>query len=128
MSSPSPAALARSLEARKTSAAFLRSPENHTLLFSLVLFAAVLASYSPITHNGFLNYDDDTYLTSNLHVRAGLTWPTVKWAFTTYDAANYHPLTWLSHALDCQLFGLNPAAHHEVNRSEEHTSELQSLR
>src|ERR1035438_9079897 len=115
MSSPSPAALARSLEARKTSAAFLRSPEKHTLLFSLVLFAAVLASYSPITHNGFLNYDDDTYLTSNLHVRAGLTWPTVKWAFTTYDAANYHPLTWLSHALDCQLFGLNPAAHHEVN-------------
>ena len=40
---------------------------------------------------------------------------TVKWAFTTFDAANYHPLTWLSHALDCQLFGVNAAAHHEIN-------------
>ena len=117
MTLSSPEAVAKSLEAQKTSASFVlfRSPEKHTLLFSLLLFAAALAFYSPVTHNGFLNYDDDTYLTNNPHVRAGLTWPTVKWAFTTYDAANYHPLTWLSHALDCQLFGLNPAAHHEVN-------------
>jgi Tfp pilus assembly protein PilF len=117
MTLSSPEAVAKSLEARKTSASFVlfRSPEKHTLLFSLLLFAAALAFYSPITHNGFLNYDDDTYITNNPHVRAGLTWPTVKWSFTTYDAANYHPLTWLSHALDCQLFGLNPAAHHEVS-------------
>ena len=55
------------------------------------------------------------YITDNPHVRAGLTWATVKWAFTTYDKANWHPLTWLSHALDCELFGLNPAGHHYVN-------------
>ncbi|MFZ3263599.1 MAG: tetratricopeptide repeat protein [Terriglobales bacterium] len=117
MSSSSPVALAKSLEARNTSASstLFRSPEKHTLLFSLLLIASVLAFYSPITHNGFLNYDDDTYITNNPHVRTGLTWPTVKWAFTTYDAANYHPLIWLSHALDCQLFGVNPAAHHEVS-------------
>src|ERR1017187_2469733 len=117
MSSPSPVALAKSLQVRETSASFalFRSPEKHAVLFSLLLIAVVLVCYSPVTHNGFLNYDDDTYLTNNPHVRAGLTWPMVKWAFTTYDAANYHPLTWLSHALDCQLFGLNPAAHHEVN-------------
>ena len=97
------------------SSELFRSPERHALLFSLLLAVMVLASYSPVTHNGFLNYDDDTYLTSNTHVRAGLTLATVKWAFTTYDEANYHPLTWLSHALDCQLFGLNPEAHHEIN-------------
>jgi Tfp pilus assembly protein PilF len=97
----------------------VHAPEKHTLVFklslSLLLVGAVLACYSPVTHNGFLNYDDDAYITSNPHVRAGLKWTTVKWAFTTYDAANYHPLTWLSHALDCQLFGLNSAAHHEVS-------------
>jgi len=97
------------------SSRLFRSPEQRSLVFSLLLAVLVLASYGPVTHNGFLNYDDDTYLTNNPHVRAGLTWTTVKWAFTTYDAANYHPLTWLSHALDCQLFGLNPGAHHEVN-------------
>ena len=86
--------------------------DRQTLVFSLLLMAAVLVSYNPITHNGFINYDDDGYITDNPQVKAGLTWATVKWAFTTYDQANWHPLTWLSHALDCQMFGLNPAGHH----------------
>jgi hypothetical protein len=81
----------------------------------LLLIAVVLVSYNPVTHNGFLNYDDDGYITDNPHVRVGLTWATVKWAFTTYDKANWHPLTWLSHALDCEVFGLNPAGHHYVS-------------
>ena len=115
MSSSSSVAAARSVEASHTPADVNRPDKKHTLVFSLLLFTVVLAVYSPVTRNGFLNYDDDAYLTNNPHVRAGLTWTTVKWAFTTYDAANYHPLTWLSHALDCQLFGLNAAAHHEVN-------------
>ncbi|MGA7685993.1 MAG: tetratricopeptide repeat protein [Terriglobales bacterium] len=97
--------------------------EKHTLDFklrpglslSLLLVAAVLVCYHPVIYNGFLNYDDDAYITSNAHVRAGLNWKTVKWAFTSYDAANYHPLTWLSHAFDCQLFGLKSGAHHEVS-------------
>jgi cytochrome c-type biogenesis protein CcmH/NrfG len=101
----------------------VRAREKHGLNFNLrlspslglLLVAAVLACYSPVIHNGFLNYDDDAYITSNPHVRAGLNWTTVKWAFTTFDAANYHPLTWLSHALDCQLFGLKSGAHHEVS-------------
>jgi protein O-mannosyl-transferase len=74
-----------------------------------------LAFYNPIVHNGFTNFDDDIYILNNAHVRAGLTWDTVKWAFTSFDAANWHPLTWLSHALDFQLFGLNPAGPHYVN-------------
>jgi len=117
MSSSSPAAAADRLEESAVSplAKLFRSPEKRTLLFSLLLFAAVLAVYSPVTQNGFLNYDDDTYITLNPQVRAGLTPWTVKWAFTTFYDANYHPLTWLSHALDCQLFGLDPSAHHEGN-------------
>jgi tetratricopeptide (TPR) repeat protein len=98
-----------------TSSRLFRSPQKHTLLICLLLAAIVLVSYSPVTRNGFINYDDDQYITSNSHVKAGLTWATVTWAFTTYDQANWHPLTWLSHALDCDLFGLNPAGHHSVN-------------
>ena len=70
------------------------------MVLCLLLTVVVLVFYNPVIHNGFLNYDDDGYITTNPHVRAGLTWATVKWAFTTYDKANWHPLTWLSHALD----------------------------
>ena len=76
---------------------------------------ATLALYNPVSHHPFVNFDDDRYVTDNVHVRAGLHWQTVRWAFTTYDEANWHPLTWLSHALDCQLFGLTPAGPHYVN-------------
>jgi tetratricopeptide (TPR) repeat protein len=115
-SSPSPAA-ARRLDQPGVSISFalFHSPRQRTFLLCLLLTAAALVSYSPATHNRFLNYDDDTYITNNPHVKAGLTSATVKWAFTTYDQANWHPLTWLSHALDCQLFGLNPAGPHFVN-------------
>src|ERR1017187_633417 len=81
----------------------------------VVLVAATVALYYPVNHHPFVNYDDTVYVTNNLHVQAGLDWDTVRWAFTTYDQANWHPLTWLSHALDCQLFELNPAGHHDVN-------------
>ncbi len=91
------------------------SPEKRTLPSALLLVAVVVIAYSPVAHNGFLNFDDGTYITTNPHIKAGLTAQTVKWAFTTFEGAHYHPLTWLTHALDCQLFGLDPAAHHEVN-------------
>jgi len=74
-----------------------------------------LASYNPIVHSGFVFLDDVPYILSNPPVRAGLTWATVKWSFTSVHAGYWHPLTWLSHALDCQLFGLNPAGHHYVS-------------
>jgi protein O-mannosyl-transferase len=97
------------------SSGLFASSGQRTLLYCLVLITAVLVAYSPVTHNGFIRYDDDEYITDNPHMRAGVTPATIKWAFTTFDQANWHPLTWLSHALDCELFGLNPAGHHYVN-------------
>jgi tetratricopeptide (TPR) repeat protein len=79
---------------------------------SLALAALVFAAFQPALDNGFVGYDDPDYVTSNLTVQQGLQWAGVKWAFTSTEAANWHPLTWLSHMLDVQLFGLNPAGHH----------------
>jgi protein O-mannosyl-transferase len=117
MSPSSSAAVAKRLEPSGDSASskLFQSPAKRTPLLCLLLAAVVLMFYSPVTHNGFINYDDDGYITANPHVRSGLTWATVKWAFTTYDQGNWHPLTWLSHALDCELFGLNPAGPHYMN-------------
>ena len=63
----------------------------------------------------FTNYDDNVYVTANPRVRSGLTLRGLAWALRTGYAGNWHPLTWLSHMLDCQLFGLNAGAHHLVN-------------
>src|SRR5580700_2512488 len=89
-----------------------RSSGQRNLVLGLSLVVVTLALYNPVVHNGFVNFDDDRYVTGNSHVRAGLNWRTVSWAFTSFDQANWHPLTWLSHALDCQNFRLNPAGHH----------------
>ena len=87
MSSSSSAAAATCLEASgvSPSSELFLSAQKRTLLLCLLLVGVVLAFYSPVTHNGFINYDDDQYITNNPHVRAGVTWETVKWAFTTYD-------------------------------------------
>ena len=85
------------------------------LVLSLLLMVLTLALYNPVSHYAFLHFDDDHYVTENLHIRAGLHWNTVSWAFTSLEQANWHPLTWLSHALDCQLFQLNPVGHHYTN-------------
>ncbi|MCX5770854.1 MAG: tetratricopeptide repeat protein [Candidatus Hydrogenedentes bacterium] len=79
------------------------------------LVLLTLAAYALVVRNEFIGFDDDYYITQNQVVRAGLTWPGIKWAFTTFDCANWHPLTWLSHMTDVQLFGLYPAGHHAVN-------------
>ncbi len=78
----------------------------------LLLAVAALALYNPVNRHPFVNYDDDRYVTENPHVRQGLTAETVRWALTSTEQANWHPLTWMSHALDCTLFRLNPAGHH----------------
>jgi len=80
-------------------------------LLGLLLVALVVA-YLPLIQNQFVNYDDELYVTQNPTVKAGLTWEGLVWAFTTGHASNWHPLTWLSHMLDCQLWGLAPAGHH----------------
>jgi protein O-mannosyl-transferase len=82
------------------------------LLLSLLLALATLGVYSPVLRNGFISYDDDRYVTDNPQVQAGLKWTTVSWAFTTFEQANWHPLSWISHALDWQIFRLNPSGHH----------------
>jgi protein O-mannosyl-transferase len=89
--------------------------QKQKLVLSLVLFAATLVFYNPIAHVGFILLDDVPYILNNPPVKAGLSWATVKWSFTTFHAGYWHPLTWLSHALDCQLFGLNPVGHHYVS-------------
>jgi len=91
------------------------SSGKRTLIICLLLAVGTLALYSRAAHAGFLRYDDDRYVVENPYVRAGIHWSTVAWAFTTFEQANWHPLTWLSHALDCQLFGINAAGHHSVN-------------
>jgi len=91
------------------------SPGKRDLILCLLLALGTLAVYNPVSHFDFTNFDDDHYVYENSHVRAGLTWQTVSYAFHTHDAGNWHPLTWLSHALDYQLFHLNPAGHHYVN-------------
>ena len=88
------------------------SPGQRKLVLGLLLVVVTLALYNPVSRNGFVNFDDDRYVTENPQVRAGIRWSTISWAFTSLDQANWHPLTWLSHALDCQLFHLNPAGHH----------------
>ncbi len=90
---------------------------NHRDLIVFFLFSIVIFSiYVPVLHNGFIvNFDDHAYVTGNPSVRAGLTHSGAIWAFTTVHSYNWHPLTWLSHMLDVQLFGLNPWGHHLVN-------------
>ena len=70
------------------------------------------AAYYPALRHPFVNYDDDTYITQNRHVQQGLSLDTAAWALTSRDAGNWHPLTWLSHALDYDLFGLDAWGHH----------------
>ncbi len=79
------------------------------------LIAVTFAAYSPVLRNGFLRYDDSSYVTYNPHVTSGLSWANLTWAFTTGYASNWHPLTWVSHMVDVQLFGLRPGWHHAVN-------------
>ncbi len=78
----------------------------------VLLAAATIALYSPVIGHSFVVLDDHDYVVANAHVHGGLSWNTIKWAFASTEAANWHPLTWLSHALDYQLFALNPAGHH----------------
>jgi protein O-mannosyl-transferase len=91
------------------------SPQIQKILLSILLIIATVVLYYPAEGHPFVNFDDNLYVAENPHVTSGLRWETVKWAFTTYDEGNWHPLAWLSHAADCQLYGLNPAGHHDTN-------------
>ena len=78
----------------------------------LALAVVTFATFWPVCQHGFVLYDDPGYLTDNPNVQRGLTWEAIAWAFRTGHASNWHPITWLSHMLDCQLYGLHPWGHH----------------
>jgi tetratricopeptide (TPR) repeat protein len=85
-----------------------------TLLVCIVILTGTLATFWPVSHHDFINYDDPQYIIENPHVTGGLHWQNIKWAFGSGYASNWHPLTWLSHMLDVRCFGLRPAGHHLV--------------
>ena len=81
-------------------------------VISLCLTVLVIGVFFPLLGNGFVNLDDPLYVTANVHVQGSFTWENVRWAFTSFDAGNWHPLTWFSHMLDWQLFGTRARGHH----------------
>lgn len=91
------------------------SPRKFSLYACLLLALGTAALYWPVTGYPFINFDDAEYIYDNPVVQAGLTWEGLKWAFNGIHVSNWHPLTWLSHMLDCQWFGLAAGWHHFVN-------------
>jgi protein O-mannosyl-transferase len=94
---------------------FWRVTLHRPAFLCLLLALTTLTVFLPVARQGFVNYDDSDYVTENAHVHGGLKWENVAWAFTTGHASNWHPLTWLSHMLDCQLFGLKAGPQHMVS-------------
>lgn len=90
-------------------------PSRRDAVAAAALFLLVGIAFFPVLRNGFADVDDPDYVTANVHVRAGLTAGGAVWAFTTLEAANWHPLTWLSHMADVAVFGLDPRGHHATS-------------
>ena len=88
---------------------------NESLVVIALLAAACIAIYGQTLWFDFINLDDNLYVYQNPVVASGLNAASLKWAFTTFHSANWHPLTWLSHMLDASLFGMRPGAEHFVN-------------
>ncbi len=88
---------------------------RRALWISLCLVVVILAVYAQVVHHPFLDLDDPAYVTENPHVNNGFTLKNVLWAFTTIHSANWHPITWLSHMLDIQMYGRDPGGHHLTN-------------
>ena len=88
---------------------------KQSLAIGLLLLVGTLACYWPVGHFNFLNYDDGDSISGNARVSQGLSWEGFRWAFRSLEFCNWQPLTWLSHSLDCQLYGLQAGAHHVTN-------------
>jgi tetratricopeptide (TPR) repeat protein len=86
-----------------------------SLAYGLLLAAGILAVYWPVTGFDFVNLDDQLYVTENAHIHAGITWAGLKWALRARETANWHPLTWVSHMLDCQMYGPRAGGHHTTS-------------
>jgi tetratricopeptide (TPR) repeat protein len=85
------------------------------IILGVLLFLIVAGLFLPAVSHGFITYDDPRYVTENVHVKSGLTWANVRWAFESTEASNWHPLTWLSYLADDQVFGLQPWGFHLTN-------------
>ncbi len=90
-------------------------PEKWGFALALLLIVATVALYQPVKRYPFVSFDDRDYVVRNFQIQSGVDWDTVQWAFSSFYASNWHPLTWLSHALDYQLFHLDPRGHHDTN-------------
>jgi tetratricopeptide (TPR) repeat protein len=88
---------------------------GRTVLVCLFLVLVTAAVYFPVTTHRFVNFDDPDYVTGNAYVQAGLRPESIRWALTGVYSSNWHPLTWMSHMLDCQLYGQKPGGHHLTN-------------
>ena len=89
--------------------------QRHVFIIAGLLAVVTFALFLPSLWNNFINYDDGDYIINNPHVNSGLTWANIVWAFTHAYVALWIPLTWISHMMDCQWFGLHPAGHHLVS-------------
>ena len=85
------------------------------IVLGALLVLATLLLYAPVAHHEFLRFDDIAYVADNVHVNTGLNLSNIVWAFTSFHLGNWHPVTWLSHMVDCQLFGLNSGPQHVIN-------------
>ena len=91
----------------------IRARENFILCSAIIIL--IIGIFWPVFSFDYVLYDDGGYVYNNQNVLRGLTLENVKWAFTTFDRSNWHPLTWLSYLLDVELFGMNPGAQHGIN-------------
>ncbi len=89
--------------------------QKHTILVVLILVALILGIYWPVQDYGFIYFDDDVYVTQNIHLQSGITTDGLRWAFSTKYFGLWNPLTWLSLMLDYQLFGFNAGGYHWTN-------------
>ncbi len=89
-----------------------RSRKNRVFLVSLLLAAVTLGVYLRALECNFVTFDDEAYVTENEHVQKGVTWEGIVWAFSFNEYTYWHPLTWLSHMLDCELYGVDASMHH----------------
>ncbi|HSU53354.1 MAG TPA: hypothetical protein VLT36_04775, partial [Candidatus Dormibacteraeota bacterium] len=99
----------------KTAAVANHQARRQTFGICLLLALVTIAVYWPVARCNFVGYDDPSYVAANPHVESGLRWNNILWAFQSGVAGNWHPVTLLSHMLDCEFFGVRPAWHHLTN-------------
>ena len=92
-----------------------RAERRRKIILSVLLALVTLGLYAQVSLFEFINFDDRDYIYNNENVLSGLTLQNITWAFTLHGPGQWHPLTWLSHQFDCQLFGTDAGWHHTVN-------------